>query len=370
MAIKNNITRLDKNYGLVISLFLFLSACAFKDDKSNHKPGISLFWEGSKAVGIAIPRNLVTTGEGSTITVRLAETDEQPAILGKIETNEEAILFRPLIPFTPGLHYNIFTDTIFVGGVTIPHPENTEAPVLLSVYPTSDTVPENLLKMYFQFSKPMQAGNALQHITLIDGKKDTVPAPFLALQPELWNKEGTLLTLWLDPGRIKKDLQPNKALGPPLIAGEKIALKVAPSWKDQEGALLGQAYIKQFYVSSGDKSLPVTDTWKLKIPKPGTRQPLTISFGEPLDYALLHETITIYGKEGESIPGNILLEKEESILHFTPNHPWKKGNHRIHVESRLEDLAGNNLNRPFEIDYTKYQQHNKQAFYTLEYQVQ
>ena len=41
---------------------------------------------------------------------------------------------------------------------------------------------------------------------------------FLDLQPELWNAEGTVLTLWLDPGRIKRDLIPNKELGIPLKA--------------------------------------------------------------------------------------------------------------------------------------------------------
>ena len=33
---------------------------------------------------------------------------------------------------------------------------------------------------------------------------------FLELENELWNPEHTQLTLWLDPGRIKRDLIPNQ----------------------------------------------------------------------------------------------------------------------------------------------------------------
>ena len=68
----------------------------------------------------------------------------------------------------------------------------------------------------------MQEGQALENITVIKNGKDTIPSIFLDLQPELWNKERTILTLWLDPGRIKRDLQPNKKLGLPLELGALI----------------------------------------------------------------------------------------------------------------------------------------------------
>ena len=370
MVIKNYaVTRLGKNTGLVIYFLVFFSACAFKEDKSNDKPSLSLLWEGQKAVGISIPKNLTETAASNALSVRLAGAGEQTTILGDYDIREETILFKPLIPFTPGLSYHIFVDTVFMGGVTIPQPENTEKPVLLSIYPTPDTLPENLLKMYLQFSKPMRAGNSLQYITLIDAHNDTLPAPFLALQPELWNKEGTLLTLWLDPGRIKKDLQPNQALGAPLSAGENITLVIAPTWKDRDGFPLDQEYTRHFYVSSGDRSLPVPDVWDLKIPEAGTQQSLEISFGEPLDYALLQETISIQGEEGGTVPGSISLENGERKLYFIPQDVWKKGSYRIQVESRLEDLAGNNLNRPFEVDNENYQPGDEQEFYEVKFEV-
>jgi hypothetical protein len=370
MVIKNRgITRLVIFPGLVISFLVFFSACTFKEDKSNDKPTISLLWEGQKAVGISIPKNLTNTVESKTISVRLAGAGEQPIILGNYDIQEGNVLFRPLIPFTPGLSYHIFVDTVFMGVVTIPQPDNREKPVLLSIYPTSDTLPENLLKMYLQFSKPMRAGNSLQHITLVNAHNDTLPAPFLALQPELWNKEGTLLTLWLDPGRIKKDLQPNKAMGPPLGEGENITMIVAPTWKDREGAPLDQKYTKHFYVTTSDRKSPIPNTWHVSAPEGGTQQPLEISFGEPLDYALLQETIGIQGEEGESVSGSISLKEGERKLYFIPNASWIKGSYYIVIASRLEDLAGNNLSRPFEVDNFHYPSGAEQEFFEVKFEV-
>ena len=40
-------------------------------------------------------------------------------------------------------------------------------------------------------------------------------------------------------------------------------------------------------------------------------------------------------------------------MRFYPAEPWNTGNYMIEVEGRLEDLAGNNLNRLFEKDLHK-----------------
>ena len=50
----------------------------------------------------------------------------------------------------------------------------------------------------------MQEGHSLENILLIRNEKDTIRDAFLDLQPELWNKEGTVLTLWFDPGKDQK----------------------------------------------------------------------------------------------------------------------------------------------------------------------
>jgi len=51
-----------------------------------------------------------------------------------------------------------------------------------------------------------------------------------------------------------------------------------------------------------------------------------------------------------SITGSIQTRNEERIWQFTPNEPWTKGRYVLQIETRLEDLAGNNINRPFDRD--------------------
>ena len=55
-----------------------------------------------------------------------------------------------------------------------------------------------------------------------------------------------------------------------------------------------------------------------------------------------------YGEE--RIEGVTFLKKGESQWHFQPFSDWVPGKYTIVVESRFEDLAGNNLNRLFDRD--------------------
>ena len=73
--------------------------------------------------------------------------------------------------------------------------------------------------------------------------------------------------------------------------------------------------------------------------------PLVIDFPEPLDYALLHRLLSV-----ESVPGKIDIAREETEWRFTPLHPWKSGAYRIVIPTTLEDLAGNHVGRPFDVD--------------------
>ena len=142
--------------------------------------------------------------------------------------------FKPLIPFTRGLRYRVTVNNKTIGIIEIPPAPASDEAKVIAVYPTLDTIPENLLKIYIEFSKPMREGEALQHLVLIKNGKDTLQSTFLDLDPELWNNDRTVLTLWLDPGRIKRGLQPNLAMGPPLTRGNKYTLIVKQEWKNRK----------------------------------------------------------------------------------------------------------------------------------------
>lgn len=339
--------------GFALSLIFFvlplLNSCKGKEE-------ISVVWEENRAKALMIPKSIFITGNIDQLQVRLQKQAEP--VLGEFEKEDDDIVFKPVVPFTAGLVYEVFFQKEMLGSVSIPLPVNANKTALTNIYPTADTVPENLLKVYLQFSAPMREGEALQYVHLLNENKDTLRDIFLDLQPELWNKERTALTLWLDPGRIKRDLIPNRKMGNPLKKGKWYTLTVSPEWKDVQGLPLEKKIDKRFFVSQRDSHSPELLAWNIQTPKTATNQPLEINFFAPLDYFLLGETISIINDKNEIIPGVIKITDEERKIAFTPQQAWRQGSYRIQVKAILEDLAGNNLNRPFDRD-TKIQ---KQVF--------
>jgi hypothetical protein len=234
---------------------------------------------------------------------------------------------------------------------------NATTPEIVAVYPVLDTLPENLLKFYIRFSKPMQEGNELKHIHLIKDGRDTLSSVFPDL--ELWNNERTMLTLWLDPGRIKRDLQPNKLLGPPLIRGSHYQLLIDKDWQDSEGILLKKNLAKNFFTGSRDSVSPDEKKWTINTPKAGTKEQLVIKFNEPLDHVLAERTISVTDADGNEIKGKLEVNGHADIVYFSPDSAWKRSDHVLQIESRLEDLAGNNLDRLFDVDLNKKQEPTK-----------
>ncbi|RRA97973.1 Ig-like domain-containing protein [Larkinella rosea] len=339
--------------GLIFFVFIGFFAC----QKTAETTGITVRWNNNRATGIAIPQNRLASFSLDSISqllsVRLAKTGAQPAILGEYQLADNAVIFEPLIPFTRGLRYEVWLRNQRLDGFEIPLADPKDAPELLAVYPSQDSLPDNLLKIYLRFSRPMREGQSPKYVALLKNRTDTVPGVFLDLQPELWNPDRTMLTLWLDPGRIKRDLQPNKRLGAPLQKSLQYQLVVSALWPDQQGAKLAKAFTKAFVTIPRDSLSPNPNRWQIKPPAADGNQPLDITFGEPLDYSLLTETLHVIGNDGKPITGKWHIGDEEKTARFKPAQNWKPGRYTLRIEARLEDLAGNNLNRPFDRDLTQ-----------------
>ena len=352
--------------GYLLSLIFFIligEGCRQKKEDS-----IEILWEAGKPNGIVIPRsvlqNKIETELKNVLHVRLQ--NRPVAILGEYKTDfNNNIAFFPLIPLSPGKSYEIYYSNKLLGTVSVPFPDVEQASSLLNIYPSVDTLPEDLLKFYLQFSSPMREGEALQHIYLLNEKNDTIPSVFLDLQPELWNESRTALTLWLDPGRIKRDLIPNQKLGNPLEKGKQYKLIVDSSWRNTKELPIKTA-TKLFWVAGRDDNSPRPGDWKILLPKMNSSEPLEINFGEPLDYFLLKETVTVVNDKENTVEGNIMLIKSERGLKFIPIRPWQSGHYRLKIASYLEDLAGNNLTRPFDRDI-KIQQKQETDFVEREF---
>jgi hypothetical protein len=341
--------RLSGLLSLIFFVLLWVSCSERKQDN------INIIWTNNQATGIFIPKSYWNDAPADSIKtlllVQLQSKNGTP-ILGEHSINEDNVIFKPAIPFSRGLTYEVLFRNKKIGIVKIPQANAADAPIVVAVYPTQDTLPENLLKLYLQFSRPMREGESQKYISLLRNQEDTVPDVFLNLQPELWNEERTELTIWLDPGRIKRDLIPNQQLGNPLQKGEKYSLVISNKWTDVQGLALKQSFAREFIVGARDSISPDPDQWNLKIPESGTNQPLEINTLESLDFFLLTETIRIFDKNRNKIPGELKIEKEETKLSFIPQKKWASGQYLLRIDSHLEDLAGNNLNKLFDRDIT------------------
>jgi hypothetical protein len=217
-----------------------------------------------------------------------------------------------------------------------------------SVYPSSDRLPENLLRFYLYFSGAMRRGEALNHIHLLNSDDSKIPGVFLDTVEELWNPITTRLTILLDPGRVKKGLRAHQELGRAFAVGETYRLVIDPTWLDAQGNRLAAGFTKQFTVIPEAAMPPNPETWKLVSPQAETRTPLEIQFPDPLDHALLSVFIHIEDDQGKRVSGEVALLNQETVWQFHPIQSWNRGRYRLWIDSRLEDLAGNNLHGLFD----------------------
>ncbi|MGH9755276.1 MAG: hypothetical protein ACREA2_21065 [Blastocatellia bacterium] len=101
-----------------------------------------------------------------------------PSMAGVYRVESDALRFDPQFPLEPGLAYRaVFRpDQLPDGSRSAPitsvfqSPRRSATPATLvsHVYPSADTLPENLLKFYVHFTAPMSRGDIYDHIRLRD----------------------------------------------------------------------------------------------------------------------------------------------------------------------------------------------------------
>jgi hypothetical protein len=282
-----------------------------------------------------------------------------PPMLGTYRVVGDAARFEPRFPLARGVRYRVlFRPGKLPGGkgdpvekvLLLPKTPPAEPTRVARVYPSTDVLPENQLKFYLHFSAPMWQGNVYRHIHLIDAKGKEVKWPFLELGEELWDPQATRFTLLFDPGRIKRGLKPREEMGPPLIEGHRYTLVIDKKWLDAEGFPLKETYKKAFRVAAPDDTQPDPKKWKLAAPPAGGKKPLAVAFPEPMEHALVSRMLTVTDAKGRAVAGKVRISDKERRWEFTPGKAWRAGDYFLVIDTRLEDLAGNSLARPFEVD--------------------
>jgi hypothetical protein len=285
-----------------------------------------------------------------------------PPMLGVYRIESGVLRFEPQFPLEPGIIYRaIFRPARLPGAgnpadgeVTslfqLPANKPNLSTTVEMIYPSAGVLPENLLKFYIHFSAAMSRGRIYEHIQLRGEAGKQIELPFLEIDEELWDPTMTRLTLFLDPGRIKRGVRPLEEVGPALEAGKSYILVIGSELKDGSGSPLKETFRKEFKVGPPDRDPPDPATWKIQSPQAGTRDPLAVTFTDPVDHALALRLISVAGESGESLDGKAALEDQERRWIFTPGSLWRRGTYRLVIQTTLEDLAGNNIGKPFDVD--------------------
>jgi hypothetical protein len=291
-----------------------------------------------------------------------ATTSHLPAVSGASSVAGDVLRFVPRFALKPGLRYrallrrgllaadaNAKTADLLLEFATAAPPLTPPAEVT-GIDPTSDRLPENLLRFYIHFSAPMSRGEAYRHIHLRDADGRDVEAAFLELGEELWDPAMRRFTLLCDPGRVKRGLRPREELGPVLEEGKTYALVIDREWPDAQGRILARPIEKTFHVLAADE-VPIDPmSWQIESPRAGSRDALVVRFGEPLDRSLVERLVWVEHDAGEKVAGAIDVGDDESSWQFVPDRPWPSGQCRLVVDTALEDVAGNAVGRAFDVD--------------------
>jgi hypothetical protein len=295
--------------------------------------------------------------------VRVVETgvppgEDLPDVFGRYQLLQDQITFTPHFPFEPGIQYRASFDPRPLGRAelsavltlefSLPR-ETSAAPAhMTQVFPSGDSLPENLLRFYVCFSNSMQRGRAEEQIRLLG--PDGEPALDVLYRPpvELWDRTMRHLTILLDPGRLKRGVGPNRALGPPLKAGHDYTLVIGSRMLDRCGRPLSESIYKRFEVIEAVRERIAIELWRILPPTKNTREPLVLIFPKPLDWALLWHTIDVVSERGQSIAGGIAIGQGERRWSFTPSTPWTAGSYSVRITSGLEDVCGNTLLEAFD----------------------
>lgn len=234
------------------------------------------------------------------------------------------------------------TTTASAGTCPAPASEQVE------IYPTAKVLPENLLRMYIYFPRPMGIEEGLGNVRLLNEKGVVIEGVFLSSRVDLWSADRKRLTVLLDPGRVKTGLTAHDQLGRVLLAEHSYTLVVSGEATDSEGCAIGADARHRFSVEAADNLAPAPSQWVITTPEASTRQPLIIDLGSPHDHVSLAYRIRVLDSDRSILPGKIVLGDAENTWRFFPRRPWSRAGYSVKIGGTLEDLAGNRPGRLFD----------------------
>ncbi|MBL8232255.1 MAG: hypothetical protein JNL98_27415 [Bryobacterales bacterium] len=286
----------------------------------------------------------------SQLKVVVEGVESAPPMAGSVSVTGGALRFEPRYALQAGVSYRVEWPGVLNGVVAVPKRVLAAVATVEHVYPSAAELPANLLKFYVHFSEPMSRGEAWKRLHLMDDKGVEVPLPFLEIEEELWDREGRRLTVLFDPGRIKRGLVPHNEAGPAMTAGRSYEFVIDAEWLSAKGAPMARGHRRRFRVVEEDRTPLTLSNWRLTVPAASSRDALRVEFPEPVDRALAERLIWVETEPGQRVEGAVTIGPEERVWSFAPEQPWMGGDYVLRVAATIEDLAGNRLDRRFDVD--------------------
>ena len=276
--------------------------------------------QGSGSIGVAVRRlnlglmssvvaHLSADGQMESI-LRVTVVQTNPAIAGSVpdisgcyEILEDGIRFVPCFPFERGLSYRATFDPgplcrsdvpdVLTLEFSLPWDEGALVTQVNHIFPSCDSLPENLLRFYVCFSNAMERGRAADEISLLGPDGEPAADVLYRAPVELWDRTMQVLTILLDPGRLKRGVGPNRELGSPLKVSQEYTLVVGGGMTDLFGHQVGKSLLKRFKVIEAVRQPVLVEHWEITPPVLGSRMQLVITFPTSLDWAMLFNTIGV-----------------------------------------------------------------------------
>jgi hypothetical protein len=203
-----------------------------------------------------------------------------PAMLASHAWHDGTLVVTPRFPLEPGAPYRASFDggaCARLAGLATPLPSLEvelrvpaaaagETPEVAAIYPSADEVPENLLRVYVWFSRPMRSRDVDRHVILLDEAGTPVELPFVEIAEGLWDPMGQRLTVFFHPGRLKRGVGPHRALGSPLRQGRRYRLEIASEMRDASGRRLARSFAKTFSMGPAVRRALDPAGWEIRPP--------------------------------------------------------------------------------------------------------
>lgn len=305
-------------------------------------------------LGIELKGKDIESVQVGRISIWLADANPatMPAVSGTPVQTKDSIRFESRFGLSAGKKYRVRLfdrngrqHELFV---SIPKGD-LQPPKVVAIHPSASEVPANMLKFYVHFSQPMRRGSIYKHVKLLKKDGSEIELPFLEIEQEFWSRDGLRLTLLLDPGRVKRGLKPRMEMGPIFEPNQTYQLVISGKWENASGTALGKDIVKSYRITAEINTRLSVENWNVSTPQSGTRARVELNFDRILDQALLQRLVTVF-KQDQQIQGKFEAARDARSLWFTPQQPWRPGKYHFQLSPELEDVCGNSLAKPFDVD--------------------